>query len=177
MNVNGKYLKDESGNIFSPIVDTNTIYFNGTNRNLSDEINGLRTIVLFEGGSTADVNNTVYFTRDSSINYISISYNSGYNGAACATGLIKIPPLTDTIYYTASISMSLVVNDTNSDMYHYCAVLHIYSSRILFMKSAFYRVSNDSSTWQVTLSGFNEGNSNMYISKILGYKSVREPAG
>ena len=31
MNVNGKYLKDESGNIISPIVSTDTIYHKGIN--------------------------------------------------------------------------------------------------------------------------------------------------
>lgn len=175
MNVEGKYLKDEQGNIFSPIVDTNTIYFNGTSRNLSNEINNLRTVILFEGGSTSTINQTIYFTRDSSINYISITYNSGFDSAECTTGLIKIPSITDSIYKIASLPMSLVASENNSDMYHYCAIVYVYSSKIIFNKGAFYQTSTSNNN--VYVSGFQSGNSNMYISKVLGYKNVAEPVG
>lgn len=54
MNVNGKYLKDESGNIISPVVSTDTTY-HGTTK-LSTIVNRCMTYtLLFSGGTTGNV--------------------------------------------------------------------------------------------------------------------------
>lgn len=54
MNVNGKYLKDESGNIISPVVSTDTSY-HGTTK-LSTIVNKCMTYtLLFSGNATGDI--------------------------------------------------------------------------------------------------------------------------
>lgn len=54
MNVNGKYLKDESGNIISPIVSTDTIYHKSINAsNVIEALIGDPTFeLLYEGDAT-----------------------------------------------------------------------------------------------------------------------------
>lgn len=54
MNVNGKYLKDEEGNIISPIVSTDTIYHKGINASgvIESLIQNPTFELLYEGSDT-----------------------------------------------------------------------------------------------------------------------------
>lgn len=62
MNVSGNYLKNEKGNIFSPIVSTDTIYYNG--QKLTQTINTLNNthihyVQLWSIGESTSGNNTI----------------------------------------------------------------------------------------------------------------------
>lgn len=150
MNVSGKYLKDESGTIFSPVVTFDTIYSLSYNQ-LTDCIYGT---LLFKGNNLGNLTLT-----DSCDNYGKILIEYEYSGV---TGFVYMEDINNK---EICLTLGVTFVQYNLCRFHYKTLRFNYK-KVTVAKSGYFGLT-DSGTTDCK----SQEPNGIYIIRIIGYKN------
>lgn len=185
MNVKGKYLKDEDGNIISPVASTDTIYY-GTTK-LSTQLNSFTTTLNTHNTSINGLKGTTLFSGssfDSNVNLSQNLFNYTHFIMTVKTGKSTDTPAYSPYYttgllpvvnngqYTTSFPTAICEAD-NWRQYTYCNIYKISSSAnttISYQGGFFGSIYLDDNTHVVNLGWSQNDTSNLQVTKVVGYK-------
>lgn len=150
MNVNIKYLKDEVGNIISPVTSNESVFTND-GYTLSQCMNGS---ILFEGDSTQDIT-----LSDNWTNYDKTLISYHYTGIY---GYVLIKQLINPVQVSLSISFSITPYRLARVTYK---TIKLQDNKITRSGSGYLCISEN----KVIDANIDENS--IYINKVIGYKN------